>query len=220
MPLPPFLPLQEDLDDDQVLDWLARAEVDVQLGGEGAAAAAAAAGPGKELPAWFRGAAESESVGLVASQEGPGGEAEQQQQQQGDADEQKRLQEAFLAQYLAQVNATAQRVQEDGDGKLTPGEPQSSRVMAAPCCCPARTPFPDPGAARAAHGADAKRIKTEDGYAGVKAEEAAGGEEWEDVKMEQPEGVKAEQQQQQQPLQQEQPPDGGAAADEDEWEDI
>ncbi|EFN56571.1 hypothetical protein CHLNCDRAFT_51546 [Chlorella variabilis] len=183
VPPPDFGSLREDLDDDQVLDWLARAEVDVQLGGEGAAAAAAAAGPGKELPAWFRGAAESESVGLVASQEGPGGEAEQQQQQQGDADEQKRLQEAFLAQYLAQVNATAQRVQEDGDGKLTP---------------------------------DAKRIKTEDGYAGVKAEEAAGGEEWEDVKMEQPEGVKAEQQQQQQPLQQEQPPDGGAAADEDE----
>ena len=45
---------QEHLDDDQVLDWLAQAEVAVQLGpGEGGAAAAA--GPGKELPLWFRG---------------------------------------------------------------------------------------------------------------------------------------------------------------------
>lgn len=61
-------------------------------------------------------AADSESVGLAASQDGPGGEAEQPQQrvqqqqgeqQQGaagsDAEEQRRLQEAFLAQYLAQV---------------------------------------------------------------------------------------------------------------------
>ncbi len=47
--------LQEHLDDDQVLDWLAQAEVHVELGG-GSAAAAAAAGPGKEVPLWFRGA--------------------------------------------------------------------------------------------------------------------------------------------------------------------
>jgi spermidine/putrescine-binding protein len=47
--------MQDDMDDDQVLDWLARADVDVQLGEDGAAAAAAA-GPSKELPAWFRGA--------------------------------------------------------------------------------------------------------------------------------------------------------------------
>ncbi len=63
-------------------------------------------------------AADSESVGLAASQDLPGGEAEQQQQQQqqpqqtqqqqgaaaSDAEEQRRLQEAFLAQYLAQVS--------------------------------------------------------------------------------------------------------------------
>lgn len=38
-----------------MLDWLAQAEVAVTMGAEGAAAAAAA-GPGKEMPAWFRGA--------------------------------------------------------------------------------------------------------------------------------------------------------------------
>ena len=48
--------LQEHLDDDQVLDWLAQAEVAVTMGGGEGATAAAAAGPGKEMPAWFRGA--------------------------------------------------------------------------------------------------------------------------------------------------------------------
>ena len=55
--VPWLLLLQEHLDDDQVLDWLAQAEVQVDLG-DGAAAAAAAAGPGKELPLWFRGTGE------------------------------------------------------------------------------------------------------------------------------------------------------------------
>lgn len=69
-------------------------------------------------------AADSESVGLAASQDVPGGEAEQQAQQaqQGqqaaDEEEQRRLQEAFLAQYLAQVQAAARQVQDDGDDKL------------------------------------------------------------------------------------------------------
>ncbi len=54
--LPTESALQEHLDDDQVLDWLAQAEVAVTMGGAEGAAAAAAAGPGKEMPAWFRGA--------------------------------------------------------------------------------------------------------------------------------------------------------------------
>lgn len=49
-------PVQEHLDDDQVLDWLAQAEVAVQLG-PGDGGAAAAAGPDKEVPLWFRGGA-------------------------------------------------------------------------------------------------------------------------------------------------------------------
>lgn len=179
---------QEHLDDDQVLDWLAQAEVQVELGG-GSAAAAAAAAPGKEVPLWFRGA-DSESVGLAASQDGPGGEAEQPQQrvqqqqgeqQQGaagsDAEEQRRLQEAFLAQYLAQVQAAARQAGADGDEKDFEGP-------------------------------EAKRIKTEGGFAGLKVEPAG-------VKAEplgamaEPAGIKAE-------------PAGAAAAADDElaWEDV
>ncbi|KAL4444027.1 hypothetical protein ABPG75_011764 [Micractinium tetrahymenae] len=214
---------QEHLDDDQVLDWLAQAEVQVELGG-GSAAAAAAAGPGKEVPLWFRGA-DSESVGLAASQDVPGSEAEQQQgqqqqgqqqqqpqgQQQGaaarDAEEQRRLQEAFLAQYLAQVQAAARQVQADGDDKDL--------------------------------GPDAKRIKTENGYAGQKEEPA--GVKAEPVGLKQgPCGVKAEQAaaaaaaeeelawedvtEDQQQQQQQLPPDEALATDEQDdeadWEDI
>ncbi|KAL4430030.1 hypothetical protein ABPG77_004400 [Micractinium sp. CCAP 211/92] len=180
---------QEHLDDDQVLDWLAQAEVHVELGG-GSAAAAAAAGPGKEVPLWFRGA-DSESVGLAASQDLPGGEAEQQQQQQqqpqqtqqqqgaaaSDAEEQRRLQEAFLAQYLAQVQAAARQSRADGDDK-------------------------DLG------GPDVKRIKTENGYAGLKEEPVGVKAEALGVRAE-PAGMKAE-------------PGGSAAAAHEElaWEDV
>ncbi|PSC75801.1 general transcription factor IIE subunit 1 [Micractinium conductrix] len=198
---------QEHMDDDQVLDWLAQAEVQVELGG-GGAAAAAAAGPGKELPAWFRGA-ESESVGPAASQDLPGGEAEQQAAAAAaaaaDADEQRRLQEAFLAQYLAQVQAAA----------------------AAPA-----------GVDEEGKSPDAKRVKRENGWApGVKAEVAAEGVELEALGLGGLKPEQQQQQQQEaaaaeaagevlwEDVKEEQAAaeDGGEAdeADEaDEWEDI
>jgi hypothetical protein len=174
--------MQEHLDDDQVLDWLAQAEVQVELG-DGAAAAAAAAGPGKELPLWFRGTgelgvrlggwfepchvagamgssapaslvpwaatlnlkpltchlpAESESVGPGGSQDLPGGESEQQRGGEGNAEEQRRVQEAFLAQYLAQVQAAAASGQAGEDLEGTepgaPGKPWFAVGELVACC--------------------------------------------------------------------------------------
>jgi hypothetical protein len=66
-------------------------------------------------------------VGPGGSQDLPGGEAEQQRGGAGNAEEQRRVQEAFLAQYLAQVQAAAAAGQAGEDLEGTelgaPGKP-------------------------------------------------------------------------------------------------
>lgn len=76
-------------------------------------------------------------MGLAASQDGPGGEAEQKREQQQpageDAEEQRRLQEAFLAAYLAQVQAAARSGQDDGDDE--PGKFHENKLQESPMAC-------------------------------------------------------------------------------------
>ena len=95
-----------ELTEEQLLEWAERAEVVVALPGQegtGGAAAAAAAGPGKELPAWFRGLDEE---GAASVSVGPGGEeraAAAAAAAAGAEEQRRRLEQQYLEQYLAQV---------------------------------------------------------------------------------------------------------------------